>query len=135
MPSLEMLLAYLPQDRSKAIAAGRELPHETSGAALWADMSGFTPLTETLARKLGSRRGADELGLYLNRFYDALITPVDHYGGSVVAFSGDAITCWFDGDDGRRAARSPYGIHSSRHWRDILRAFHGDVIVSQSMTA
>src|SRR5689334_9906183 len=103
MPSLETLLAYLPQDRRDALAAGRDLPHRAQGAALWADLSGFTALTETLAGNLGGRHGAEELALHLNRFYDALVAPVDRYGGSVVDFSGDAITCWFDADDGRRA--------------------------------
>lgn len=85
------------------MALGNELPNKTEGSALWADLSGFTPLAETLARKLGARHGAEELALNLNRFYDALIAPVDHYGGSVVGFSGDAISCWFNADDGRRA--------------------------------
>ncbi len=31
------------------------------------------------------------------------MTQVHHYGGSVIALSGDAITCWLDGDDGLRA--------------------------------
>ena len=99
----ETLLAYLPPDRRDSIATGSDLPPQTSGAALFADLSGFTSLTETLARRLGARRGAEELALHLNRFYDALIAPVDDYGGSVIGFSGDAITCWFDADDGRRA--------------------------------
>ena len=28
--------------------------------------------------------------------YSALIAQVDRYRGSVISFSGDAITCWFD---------------------------------------
>jgi class 3 adenylate cyclase len=56
-----------------------------------------------LARTFGPRRGADELRCTLNAVYDALIGEVDGYGGSVIAFAGDAITCWFDGDDGLRA--------------------------------
>ncbi len=103
MVSLESLWAYIPQDRRAAIAAGRGLPDQTHGTALWADLSGFTPLTEALIRKFGARHGADELGLYLSYFYNALIAPVDDYGGSVIDFSGDAITCWFDADDGLRA--------------------------------
>ncbi len=103
MFSLKTLLAYIPPDRRDAIATGSELPSQIRGAALWADLSGFTHLTETLARNLGARRGAEQLASNLNRFYDALIAPVEAYGGSVVGFSGDAITCWFDADDGQRA--------------------------------
>ena len=103
MSSMQTLLAYLPLDRRQAIAAGSELSRQTHGSALWADLSGFTALAETLTNTLGSRHGAEELALHLNRFYDALIAPVDAYGGSVVGFSGDAITCWFDADNGQRA--------------------------------
>jgi class 3 adenylate cyclase len=85
------------------MAQRQELPDRASGAALFADVSGFTPLTEALVQELGPRRGADELTRQLNRVYDALVAEVHHYGGSVMAFSGDAVTCWFDGDDGLRA--------------------------------
>ena len=95
---------YLPPDRRLALAAGQELPEHTSGAALFADISGFTPLTEALVRALGAKRGAEELPHQLNRVYDALIAETDRYGGSVISFAGDAITCWFadpEAGDGR----------------------------------
>ena len=47
-------------------------------------------------RSLGPRRGAEELTALLNQVYDALIAEVDCFGGSVMGFCGDAITCWFD---------------------------------------
>src|SRR5262245_27839306 len=90
------LAAYLPDDRRRALAQGRDLPDRTSGAALFADISGFTPLTEALARDLGPRLGAEELTRQLNLVYDTLIAQVKRFGGSVLFFSGDAITCWFD---------------------------------------
>ena len=37
--------AYIPGDRRRALAAGVELPDRVHGAALFADISGFTPLT------------------------------------------------------------------------------------------
>jgi len=88
---------YIPTDRRQALARGVSLPDRTTGTALLADISGFTPLAEALARDLGSQRGAEELTRYLNQVYDVLIAEVDCYGGSVIGFSGDAITCWFDG--------------------------------------
>jgi class 3 adenylate cyclase/tetratricopeptide (TPR) repeat protein len=98
-----LLDAYVPIDRRQALLAGRDLPSRASGAILCADVSGFTPLAEVLARELGPRRGADVLSARLNLAYGALIDGVHRYGGSVIGFSGDAITCWFEGDDGRRA--------------------------------
>src|SRR5512147_211617 len=73
------------------------------GAALFADISGFTPLTEALANELRPQRGAEVLTANLNRVFHALISELDRFGGNVIFFSGDAITCWLDGDDGARA--------------------------------
>jgi adenylate cyclase len=101
---MESPQAYTPTDRRLALLRGEELPERSQGAALFADISGFTPLTEALVRALGPQRGAEELPRQLNLVYDALITEVDQYGGCVISFSGDAITCWFDGDNGLRAA-------------------------------
>jgi predicted ATPase/class 3 adenylate cyclase len=87
---------YLPMDRRHALAQGRDLPTVCAGAALFADISGFTPLTEALAKDLGRKRGAEELTRYLNLIYNGLIDQVHGYRGSVIGFAGDAITCWFD---------------------------------------
>jgi class 3 adenylate cyclase len=59
-------------------------------------ISGFTPLTETLQATLGPRRGAEELTKHLDAVFAALIAAVERFGGSVIGFAGDAITCWFD---------------------------------------
>ena len=95
--------AYIPGDRRRALAAGIEIPDRVQGAALFADISGFTPLTEALGKELGPQRGAEELTAQLNRVFQALIDELDRFGGHVIYFSGDAITCWFDGDDGMLA--------------------------------
>src|SRR5689334_5203481 len=100
---MDAAVPYIPMDRRQALAAGRELPPTRQGAARVADISGFTPLTEALARELGPQRGAEELTRELDRIYGGIIAEVDRYRGSVIGFAGDAITCWFDGDDGRRA--------------------------------
>ncbi|MFN8485837.1 MAG: tetratricopeptide repeat protein [Anaerolineae bacterium] len=60
-------------------------------------------MTEVLARSLGPQRGSEELTRILDLVYDALIIQIHHFGGTVISFSGDAITCWFDGDDASRA--------------------------------
>ena len=102
---MESLAAYIPMDRRQAMVEGRDLPDRTSGAALFADISGFTPLTAVMAEEFGARQGAEELAIQLNAVYGALIAEVHRYRGSVVGFSGDAIMCWFDDDpsatDGR----------------------------------
>jgi class 3 adenylate cyclase len=92
----ETVASYIPMDRRQALARGVTLPEWTHGAALFADISGSTPLTEALAQELGLQRGAEEITRQLNRVFGELIDEVHRYGGSVINFSGDSITCWFD---------------------------------------
>jgi class 3 adenylate cyclase len=103
---MDALRAYLPEDRAQALAHGRDLPDRVVDAALFADISGFTPLTEALHRALGARAGSEALSDTLNRIYGALIAQVDAFRGSVIGFAGDAITCWFDAAGGPPAPRA-----------------------------
>jgi len=100
---LEPLYVYLPMDRRQALVRGETLPDRTSGAALFADISGFTLLTAALTEELGLQRGAEELTRLLNEVFGVLVAEVHSYRGSVIGFSGDAITCWLDDDDGMGA--------------------------------
>ena len=109
----ELPSVYIPMDRRLALAEGRTLSDRTQGTALFADISGFTPLTEALARELGPRRGSEEITRHLNVVYDAIIAELHRYGGSVIGFSGDAITCWFDGDDGRKATTAGLAMQTA----------------------
>ncbi|HEX2993476.1 MAG TPA: adenylate/guanylate cyclase domain-containing protein, partial [Anaerolineales bacterium] len=97
---------FLPQDRLRALAGGTSLPDRTSGSALFADISGFTHLTEALRESLGARRGSEELTRHLDAVYTALIHEVESYGGSVIDFAGDSFICWFDNIQGPAAARA-----------------------------
>jgi predicted ATPase/class 3 adenylate cyclase len=106
-------IAYLPMDRRFALAGGYTLADRIYGAALFVDISGFTQLTEALVRELGAQRGAEELTRYLNLVYDAVIDELHRYGGSVIAFAGDAITCWIDGDAGDRATACALAMQSA----------------------
>ena len=101
--------AYIPRDRRWALAAGVRLPDRVSGSALFADISGFTPLTEALAKELGPQRGAEELTANIGRVFHAVIDELDAFDGNVIYFAGDAITCWIDGDDGTRACAAADG--------------------------
>jgi len=97
--SMHAAHAYLPADRRRALYHKRTLPDQALGTVLFVDISGFTPLTESLARHLGRSSGAEVLTRTLNEVYQALIDQANHQGGSVIGFAGDAITCWFDAAD------------------------------------
>jgi adenylate cyclase len=102
------LATYLPQDRLRALARGESLPSLANGSVLFADISGFTHLTETLRELLGPRRGAEELTKYLDAVYTGLINEVEQDGGSVIGFAGDSITCWFDDAHGLASPRAAH---------------------------
>lgn len=103
---LESLATFIAMDRRLAFSRGETLPRQSVGSVLLADVSGFTLLTETLAKVLGSQLGPEALSRHLDSVYSRLIAEVHACRGSVVTFSGDAITCWIDGGDGRCATAS-----------------------------
>lgn len=112
------LAAYVARDRRGAIHAQALRPRKAVGAALFADISGSTALAEALVAELGRRRGAEEVTRELNLIYEGLIQTLHEYGGSVIGFSGDAITCWIEADDGSLA------IACAQAMQDAMRAFH-----------
>jgi predicted ATPase/class 3 adenylate cyclase len=121
--------AYLAGDRRRALGEGRELSDRVSGTALFADVSGFTPLTEALANELGAQRGAEELTAHLNRVFHAVIDDVERFGGEVIYFGGDALTCWLDGDDGRRGAACGMAIQQTMSMVGTIRTPAGTEVV------
>ncbi len=106
----EVLSAYVPMERRHALINGEPLPERTKGSVLFADISGFTPLTATLSKELGADRGVEMLSDQLNQVYGALIDKVHQYRGSVISFAGDAITCWFDQDEGNVATAAAFAM-------------------------
>jgi class 3 adenylate cyclase len=58
-------------------------------AVLFADVAGFTPISERLA--LIGPLGTEELTRILNQTFATLIAQVVAHGGSVARFSGDAL--------------------------------------------
>ena len=118
-------IVYIPMDRRQALAQHQSLPDRVVGSALFADISGFTPLTEGLALTLGPQRGAEALTNYLNQVFDALIGELHNYGGSVISFGGDAMTCWFGDDNGLRA------IACALAMQRVMQNFNNLVITSE----
>jgi class 3 adenylate cyclase len=86
---MHRLGTYLPEDRLQALLRGDSLPSQTHGTAIFADISGFTTLTEKLTRTLGARKGVEALSQQLNAVYGALIDRMERYGGSVISFAGE----------------------------------------------
>ena len=67
------------------------------GSLVFVDISGFTNLSERLARR--GRIGAEELTGVLNRVFGHMLEIVFSRGGSLLKFGGDALLLLFDTDD------------------------------------
>lgn len=105
--------AYIAGDRRRALALGVTMADRVHGAALFADISGFTALTESLVHQLGPQRGAEELTAVLSTVFDAVLVELHLHGGSVIYFSGDAVTCWLDDDDGLLATQCALAMQAA----------------------
>jgi adenylate cyclase len=104
MIHMHRLGTYLPEDRLRALMNGEPLSSRTRGSAIFADISGFTRLTEKLTQSLGARKGVEALSQQLNAVYGALIDQVERFQGSVITFAGDSIIGWFEEAESASAA-------------------------------
>ena len=76
----------------------RPHPEDYEGVVLFLDISGFTKMTEDLA-KLGSE-GTEQITRILNNNFDKLVDLVCVHGGEVVKFAGDAFAAvWLRQDE------------------------------------
>ena len=79
------------------VAAPDELARTLEGTVVFTDLSGFTRLSERLARS--GREGAEHLVDTINSCFSALLADAYAYGGSMLKFGGDALLLFFDGDE------------------------------------
>ncbi|WP_298820586.1 adenylate/guanylate cyclase domain-containing protein [Chloroflexus sp.] len=90
--------AYIParivQHQLAHPQPGRTTGAFWEGTLLFADLSGFTNLSERLS-VLG-RQGAEEVSALVNRLFAALLQEVQMRSGMLLKFGGDALTVFFD---------------------------------------
>jgi class 3 adenylate cyclase/tetratricopeptide (TPR) repeat protein len=70
---------------------------EVDGSLAFVDISGFTQLTERLARK--GKVGAEEVNDTLDACFAELLSVAYDYGAGVVKWGGDAVLLLFDGPE------------------------------------
>ena len=102
------LASFLPDRLLRRLAespeaAGRPHADRMAGALLLADISGFTAITERLARR--GPGGAEALRGLLDGVFEPLLDLIGGTGGDVLKFAGDALlACWpATGHDPERA--------------------------------
>ena len=123
MPNIISALAsYLPARVVRRLALDPTPPsapvlERFAAAALFADITGFTPLTERLSQQ--GPEGAETLTRLLNDYFGQVVALVTALGGDVVKFAGDAlIALWpAEGEDlvtvTRRAAQCGLALQGS----------------------
>jgi class 3 adenylate cyclase/tetratricopeptide (TPR) repeat protein len=121
----QMLLGRLARDDA-------ELVETLDGTMVFADVSGFTRLSERLARK--GKEGAEYLVDAINACFSALLGDAYARGGSLLKFGGDAMLLWFAGQEHvARACASAAAMR--RTLRDVgrIRAGASDVVLRMSV--
>src|SRR5215216_3416147 len=130
----EVLASYVPkliQNRIIADPSPIESPlaEDMQAAVLFADISGFTLLTERLAEK--GPTGVETLARILNEYFGQLIDIIHDYGGDVVKFAGDAvIAVWPIIPDLEHAA----SISRADQWQWTMRAAECAIEVHKRLT-
>ncbi len=92
-----LLSTFIPsnivQDKLKQATPGFVKGEMLSGSLLFADVSGFTALSERLA-SLGPE-GAERLTTTMNDYFGAMLDVVASSGGILLKFAGDAMLVYF----------------------------------------
>src|SRR5204863_5201398 len=75
------------------------------GTAVCVDISGFTKLSESLARK--GRVGAEQITEAIGHIFELMLAVAYENGGSLIKFGGDALLLWFEHEsNAARASRA-----------------------------
>jgi len=94
VPQIEQYLPRLVREWDE-LAPG-ELHRAIDGSMVFVDVSGFTKMSERLARH--GKVGAEEVTEVIGRTFDRLLGEAYAYGASLLKFGGDALLLFFQGD-------------------------------------
>ncbi|MCP4582922.1 MAG: tetratricopeptide repeat protein [candidate division Zixibacteria bacterium] len=95
---------YLPDILINSISDRQKQPEKViiNGSLLFADLSGFTAMSEKLAG-LG-RLGGEKLAGIMNNCFNSLLGLVFSENGDIIKFGGDAFLALFTGEDNTKRA-------------------------------
>src|SRR5262249_2246350 len=86
------------------------------GTLLFADISGFTPMTAALS--LLGPEGCEVLSGMMNRYFSEMISIIHSHQGDVLKFGGDSLLCFFPGDDSL-----PRTLWAAHRMRESMKKF------------
>ncbi len=126
------LTAHVPTVLLDHLAeAPDQLVRSLEATVVFADVSGFTKLSERLARS--GREGAERLLVTINSCFSALLADAYGNGASLIKFGGDALLLWFDGE-GHAARACDAAVAMRRTLRSIVAGRAGGERLSLRMS-
>ncbi|HEX5626495.1 MAG TPA: adenylate/guanylate cyclase domain-containing protein [Actinomycetota bacterium] len=131
--SSETLRPYAPRLLIRWLA---EQPHRSfrtlDGSMVFVDISGFTKMSERLARH--GKVGAEEVTEVLGAVFAKLLGVAYGEDGSLLKFGGDALLLWFSGSGhAQRAATSAHGMRATLRSVGRLDTTAGKVLLRMSV--
>ncbi len=155
LPRVSDLDPYLPRPAVEwDLTSAGSLWREIDASLCFVDISGFTALSERLARR--GRVGTEQLTEVLNHVFSAMLAIAAEQGGSLLKFGGDALLLLFPGADhqvcavnaalamraalrdaqrtqlaaGRLNLRMSVGIHSGTVHLFMVGSSHRELLIS-----
>jgi class 3 adenylate cyclase/tetratricopeptide (TPR) repeat protein len=128
VPRLTLEWARADEQVDGAAAASQVV----DGTMVFADISGFTKMSERLARH--GKVGAEEVTDAINTCFEQLLAIAYALGGSLLKFGGDALLLLFAGDDhATRAAHAAVGMRHRLRTVGRLQTSSGLVVLRISI--
>ncbi len=128
-----LLLPYVPRLLGRWAPTGDDDRHMcVTGSVAFVDISGFTRLTERLARK--GKLGAEEMSDILSATFAGLLDEARDDGADLIKWGGDAVLLLFQGaDHALRAARAAHRMRATLRGIGRLPTASGTVVLRMSV--
>lgn len=125
--------SYVPRGLLRRLATIPDEPVLTlEGTVVFVDISGFTRLSERLARK--GKEGAEHLVDTIGSCFSVLLADAYANGGSLLKFGGDALLIWFEGEEHpQRACASAVAMRQTLRRIRRVDAGGGAVVLRMSV--
>ncbi|HET6168123.1 MAG TPA: adenylate/guanylate cyclase domain-containing protein [Marmoricola sp.] len=130
---VDALLPYVPRLALGWAPTGDDPRHQRiHGSLAFVDISGFTKLTERLARK--GKVGAEEMSDILSATFAGLLAEAQEDGADLVKWGGDAVLLLFQGEDhAHRAARAAHRMRATLKGIGRVPTTSGTVVLRMSV--
>ena len=131
-PGAERIGPYVSRVLLEHLSSEPENRHwSREGSAAFIDISGFTKLSEALAKK--GREGAEHVSDTIGGIFESMLSIAYANGGSLLKFGGDSLLLWFDGEShGMRACR--VAVQMRDHLAEAGRISVNDTSISLRMS-